>query len=196
LYDTLAWYRKVVGDDYEPALMITRMAASIAARLSDVETALDPANYGGEIVRKVDSFAARIEREGLFPTHDGGEIERAHGRVREAAAFFAGKAEDLRAFREERTVGDREMRRITTMLRTIDMRWCEGDGLHDDRAWFRSLYAAPDATSGYASWTLPGLQHALHTNDGARYVRELDRLAQMLVDNGRALDQMLGALDP
>ena len=88
------------------------------------------------------------------------------------------------------------MRRITTMLRTIDMRWCEGDGLHDDRAWFRSLYAAPDATSGYASWTLPGLQHALHTNDGARYVRELDRLAQMLVDNGRALDQMLGALDP
>ncbi|MFI4897752.1 MAG: M28 family peptidase [Phycisphaerales bacterium JB059] len=196
LYDTLAWYRRIVGDDYEPALMITRMAASIAARLGDTDAALDPANYGGEIIRKVESFAGRIDREGLFGGADREEIERAHERVRAAALFFEGKARDLRAFRRERTVGEREMLRITTMLRAIDMRWCEGDGMQDDRAWFRSLYAAPDATSGYASWTLPGPQHALHTNDGARYVRELDQLAQMLEDNGRALDQMLGALDP
>ena len=33
-YDTLAWYRKVVGDDYESALMLTRVGNVLAARLA------------------------------------------------------------------------------------------------------------------------------------------------------------------
>ncbi len=196
LYDTLAWYRQIVGDDYEPALMMTRMASAVAARLSDTGTALDPANYGGEIVRKVDSFEKRIAGEGIFDASRQVEIEEAHTRLREAARRFGGLAADLRNLRDEPGTGERELLRINAMTRAFDMRWCVGDGGHDDRPWYRSLYAAPDATSGYASWTLPGLQHAMHTRDADRYVREADRLTGMLNENARAIDQMIGVVDP
>ncbi|MGA1401471.1 MAG: M28 family peptidase, partial [Phycisphaerales bacterium] len=33
-YDTLAWYRSIVGDDYEPALMIARYTANLATLLA------------------------------------------------------------------------------------------------------------------------------------------------------------------
>ena len=46
-YDTLAWYRQVVGEDYEPALMITQMTVAIASRLANAPLLpLDPAAGG------------------------------------------------------------------------------------------------------------------------------------------------------
>lgn len=196
MYDTLAWYRQVVGDDYEPALMMTRMAAAVAARLGDADAALDPGRYGGEIVRKVGSFEKRIEGGAVFNEAQLAEVGEANARLREAATRFGGLATDLRNLRSEPGMGERDLFRINTMTRVFDTRWCIGDGSHDDRPWYRSLYAAPDATSGYASWTLPGLQNAMHTRDAGRYISEADRLTRILMENVRAIDQVLEVVDP
>ena len=196
LYDTLAWYRQVVGDDYEPALMMTRMASAVAARLADGLSALDPSDYGGEIVRKVDAFQRRVDAGGVFDEAALDEIRAANERLRDAAERFAQLAADLRRLREEPGMSEKNLTRIGTMMRTVDVRWCDGDGRHDERAWYRSVYAAPDATSGYASWTLPGLQYAMHTRDAGRYVREAERLTRLLLENARAMDQVIGIVDP
>jgi len=196
LYDTLAWYRKIVGDDYEPALMITRMTNAIAARLADAGSLHDPSHYGGEIVRKLGSFDERIAGGGVFDSERSQEIEEAHERLGAIAARFGALANDLRERRHEPGLTEQDRERISVLLRAFDMRWCLGDGSHDDRPWFRNLYAAPDATSGYASWTLPGLQNAMHLGDADRYLSEAARLEKILNSNVAAINRMLSVVDP
>ena len=57
--------------------------------------------------------------------------------------------------------------------------WCD-ESFDDGRAWYRNGYAAPDATSGYAAWMLPGLQRALHERDLGHYRAQAAALAAML----------------
>ena len=58
IYDNLAWYRAVVGEDYEPALMVTRMTNAVAARLAhDAVLPLDPARYGGDVLARLGVIA-------------------------------------------------------------------------------------------------------------------------------------------
>ena len=81
-------------------------------------------------------------------------------------------------------------------LRDADRAWTSTAGL-TGRPWYRNLYAAPDADSGYAPWLLPELTRAAEAADpgelgraGGRYrevVRHLDRLAGDLAAAAGAL---------
>lgn len=181
-YDTLPWYWKVVGDDYEPALMITRMAAGVAARLASAplipedapragrdfvthaETLSKAARDAGLNSAGLDALLAH-RREALLAPNRGldglknwfdvvGALHKTVGRL---AGGPADPSDAVRSTREAvRDAND-------AVLRTSRL-WLRDSGV-PGRPWFHNAFVATDESSGYADWVLPWLRRAVETRD-------------------------------
>lgn len=159
VYDSLVWYWRVVGDDYEPALMVTRMATAVASRLANAPVVPhDRALSFAELrlhARAIDRMA--VER-GLAPAPptDTAWAVPALETLDEACA---------------------RMQERATMGRAASGRWLVNEGL-PGRPWYRNAFIATDETSGYANWLLPALRKAIEEGDRAA----LDAAADQLTD--------------
>ena len=71
-----------------------------------------------------------------------------------------------------------------------DRAWLSEDGI-PGRPWFRSLYAASDEDSGYASWILPGLRWSIEHKDKAQLAKETERLLAVF----RSLNATVSGVD-
>ncbi len=147
-YDTLEWYRKVVGEDYEPALMITRMTTAVAAKLVNAPLLpLDPAAQTWAVSEGMKAFRHDLPLE---PT-----IERAT-----AYGFRAARTRDrLRMLASQGALQPVALQRANASLRAIDRAWIHPQGL-PDRPWYKNLTVSPNPESGYSSWVMPALVEA------------------------------------
>lgn len=190
-YDTLAWYRKVVGDDYEPALMITRMTNATMARLAQSPIVpLDPSLYAQATRRHLDRIAELTAQSQSWGPEQPGALQR----VAVAAELFRLHAEPVMA--ELRESPDLDQDRIVAVnfcLMQLERAWCDV-GFETGRSWYRSGFGAPDETSGYAAWMLPALRHAVALDDPAllderanAYERFFARSTELMVQIGQLL---------
>lgn len=233
-YENLAWYRQVVGDDYEPARMLTEVVVTLAARLAEADLVpLAPAGYGEEAARRLAALAERWETRAaaapevmaagtgagaLGPGPDGGQpttasdrpaprradagakagevapadseagVPAGRGSVADPAAMLhalAARADEVAAVaararrRADAAVdaGDVAPASLAAAHRALiaaDRAWLDPDGL-PGRPWYRNLFAAPDAHSGYAAWVLPELVEAVEAGDAAALALAADR---------------------
>jgi N-acetylated-alpha-linked acidic dipeptidase len=159
-YDTLAWYRQVVGDDYEPARMVTRVASILAARLANATVVpLDPLRYAEDMRRHLDALNLRAEAHGV--EIDLAPLAKAIDRYeRQMEPVWAAVLESLAADR----LDPGQVERVNQVLLRLERAWLDEQGV-PGRPWFRNLYAATDPTSGYAAWVLPGIRAAIEATD-------------------------------
>lgn len=156
-YDNLAWYRRVVGDDYEPALMIARMANAVAGRLaSGPDASVDPSGPAAFIADK------------LRDMHADATLREAVGA--EGLDALIALAERVAAMRQVRA--------------SLDPRWQrEGfiapAGLAG-RPWYRNLLVASDPDSGYGAFPLPAVAAAIRDGDAEAARRALQVLQEEL----------------
>ena len=183
-YDNLAWYRHTVGEDYEPALMLTRIVNVIAARLANAEIApVDVTRYATDLREHISNLKSRAEKRGV--TLDLSQLTAAVDRLAAAAGGLdAVMRESMAADNSDHDAA----RRALAVKLAADPLWRAWTshtpaGL-PGREWFRNYYASSDPDSGYASWMLPALRRAIERNDAAEaataiseYGRILDRLA-------------------
>ncbi len=202
-YDTLRWYRHVVGEDYEPALMIARMTVATAARLTDAPLLpLDPAAGVTSLRRHLRDLTTRGVEKGVFerPEAEGGEAEGGGGGLGPVAAELAAldaaaaecEAAALRArdaleaaLAEGRLTGD-DLAQANAALFAAQRAWSDEAGL-PDRPWYKSLYIATDPDTGYGSWPLPGLRRTVEDGDAEAVRREVGRLVGVVKKIGEAL---------
>jgi len=184
--DNLHWYRQVVGEDYEPALMITRMAVTVASRLANAELLpLDPSRYGPAFRRHL----RRVSRDGvasgrLEPIGEGGSLAPelmmldAISRLAERAwAESLGGA--MAALEEERGGSEVALARYNEAALDADRAWRSERGLIG-RPWFTNTFAAPDEDSGYAAWMLPEMRALLKDPDRFEGEHRSDRRTMMV----------------
>ncbi|MDX1503000.1 MAG: transferrin receptor-like dimerization domain-containing protein, partial [Thermoanaerobaculia bacterium] len=171
-YDTLAWYRQVVGDDYEPARMLTRMVSLLAGRLAAAPLLpLDPVRYATDARRHVEELERRaVERTVAI---DLAALRTAIDRYEGVAKSSRDRL--LAAVEEDLLTGER-LDRVNERLLRLERVWLREEGL-PERPWFRNLYAATDQDSGYAAWMLPALRWAVER----RRDRDLERLVPLYV---------------
>lgn len=190
-YDTLTWYRKVVGDDYEPALMITRMTNATIARLAQSPVLpLDPSRYAEATQHFVDQIAERTASIDAF----GPDRPNALARVTTSAELFRLHAEPVMArLRDASDLDEAQIALINRCLIDIERAWCDV-GFETGRSWYRSGFGAPDQSSGYAAWMLPALQHAVALEDplllderANQYERFFARATQLMDQIGQVL---------
>ena len=183
-FDDLHWWRQTVGEDYEPARMVTRVTTLIAWRLADEDAIpLDIARYAPDTRRHVKAIAERAKELGVSfrPAPILDACDRLETTTNDASARLA-------AAIESGALGKDELGKINTLLLTMERVWLYEPGL-PDRPWYKNLYAASDPTSGYAAWMLPALRQAVEDQDAAAvssaaalYVRTLDRVGVVAHD--------------
>ena len=187
--DTLTWYRATVGDDYEPARMVTRMIVGVAGRLADAPLLpLDPSRVGPETLRHLRSLSTLALEAGVVPAWrdddassagDLADIAPALRAVASAALRDADRCARVLAslYAAERAghldAGARAQ--VDAALLALDRAFLDDHGL-PDRAWYCNLFAAPDEDSGYASAMLPGLRAAIERRDGELLALQAQRL--------------------
>ncbi|MEY3141586.1 MAG: hypothetical protein RLY21_79 [Planctomycetota bacterium] len=153
-YDTVAWYRAIVGEDYASARLVTGIVNSLVATLADAGTA--------------HISVTELVDDGLAQAANLRELAKARnlGETGELADTLIDTI--LATFRTMRGFAVKADARIASAprandgadlwsLRTI---WMSEQGL-DGRPWFRNLLAATDRDSGYATSTWPVLREAL-----------------------------------
>lgn len=171
-YDNLHWYRKVVGEDYEPALMLTRVVNLLTARLANAPVLpLDPLRYAADTRTHLASLRQRAEQLNfalsddvltpLLESIDAYESAASRAMGKLSAAL---NADDL-----ENEALDTVNSNLMLMER--DWLWMSKQGEPEEiggeapvfasRPFFRNLFAASDPDSGYAAWMLPRLREAV-----------------------------------
>lgn len=162
-YDTLTWYRRIVGDDYEPALMNTRVVSVLTARLANADVLpLDPRHLGDDLRRHLTGLVERGAALGVAV--DLVAAREAATRLERAAGVFV---EALLGAVERGGRGLSEAQRISAeTLLVLERAWLDTEGL-PGRPWFRNVYMAPDDDSGYSAWPLPGVRASVEVGDDA-----------------------------
>lgn len=184
-YDTLAHYRRAVGEDYGAALTLTRITNLVLARLAASPLVpLHAGDYARDIVRHLDAMTPRAGEMGV-------SID--DGALREAAARLEMRADDTHraleaAVADGRLAGPR-LDAVNNVLRSMEQVWLSEEGL-PERPWFRNLFASTDPTSGYAAWMLPLLRYEVETGDQAG----VDAAVGVYAERLRNLEEMLGAV--
>lgn len=160
-YDNLHWYRKVVGEDYEPAVMLTRAVAVTLARLANADALpLDPAGYAPDLRRHLAAIENLAHKRAV--SLDLAPLRAAIDAFEESARSFNEGVE--RSLEHADSLSPQRRAAIAAALRGLESAWLDEQGL-PGRPWYRSLYMAPDETSGYAAWPLPALRGAVEKGD-------------------------------
>jgi N-acetylated-alpha-linked acidic dipeptidase len=185
-YDDLAWYRRVVGDDYDSARLVTAITLAATTALADEALVpLDPARFGREALRHLETLTTRGRALGLFAdADDSGAIDPVFAKLAQRLTQHGERVERLtsRLANQSAALDDETRLAINALLVRWERAWLDDAGL-PGRPWFKSLYAAADETSGYAAWMLPALRWAIEEQSNdllveqlARYDAVLDRL--------------------
>jgi N-acetylated-alpha-linked acidic dipeptidase len=145
----------VVGDDYAPARLLTRIVNRVLARLANADLLpLDPVRYGVDLELHLEALHERAEKLG-FAERAELPHRRYTQRAREVHAALLAAVAAARV---------PHLAEINEVLLRLERAWFCADGL-PGRPWYRNLYAASDEDSGYAAWMLPGLRHAVEHDD-------------------------------
>jgi beta-lactamase class A len=162
-FDNLAWYRKVVGEDYESALLVTRVTSLVLARLATADILpLDPSAYGLEARRHIADIADRGRRGGIEA-----DLVRADAAAQRFERRARRRLEEALARLDASALDETALARANEAVLRAERLWTAPEGV-PERPWFRSLFAATDPDSGYAPWMLPALRWAIERRQAAR----------------------------
>lgn len=186
IYDDLTWYRSTVGSDYASARMIARAATIVAARAAESALAPISLSAGPRAASSHLAALAALAGEPLAPASADEGALPARAEFSATSARFDALAARCEALERalvdlgpELAAREGHRRVVDELLRAWPRAWLDEAGL-PGRPWFRNLYVAPDETSGYASWTLPGLRKAVLDRDAAQRVIEEERLRRVV----------------
>ncbi|HYE61511.1 MAG TPA: M28 family peptidase [Phycisphaerales bacterium] len=183
-YDTLPWYWKTVGTDYESARMVARVTAQTVERLAYQERLpLDFAPVANDVRAKAAVLKEKTIAASIYPPHTAGV----------AASFdvLHKAADQFEQAWSEFEKSNLPPHAANAHLMRLDRLWLTPEGL-PDRPWFRNSYAAPDEDSGYSSWILPGINAAIARRSEQMLADELIRVKSTLEKAADVLRNGLG----
>ena len=183
-YDTLAWYRSTVGDDYEPALMVTRACIRVLAKLAN--ESLPPYEWV-TVVEEVRRHALRhldaARASGMQADLAG--LDQACMRLESSARSLEAS---MHAHDGELEPAVR--RELGEAIMAAERVWLDEGGL-PGRPWYRNTYISDDPQSGYSASPLPELHAAQRAGDSDAFNAAVAACA-IRVD---ALSDRLGAIN-
>jgi len=184
-YDTVAWYRATVGEDYEPALMVTRATLSFVALMSNQK--MLPYQFG-EIGRL--GVGALDELSQLAQTDQERSLVES---LRPALMALQSKGElvDI-ALLEKQPIDARADQRILGASRKFLKAFQDPAGLVG-RPWYKNMWVATDPLNSYAASIFPMVREALQVHDQIRLAEAVNRTAFSIQKATSSVELMLVA---
>ncbi len=189
MLDHIDWYQQTVGDDYESAALVAKVAAATAAHLANAPLLpIDLPAHGRDALRHARDLQSRAQSAGF-------EINLEP--LTAVADAYVDRAARIQARLRQAVVSGElpppALEHINALLVVFERLWLAPDGL-TGRPWHRHLFAATDPTSGYAAWMLPEIRGAIESRDHAAARRAVARAAgslNLMTDALRSLEAML-----
>ena len=178
-YDTTAWYRATVGEDYEPAIMVTRATLSFAALMSN-QTMLPYQfeEFGRIGLQSLDELTQRAQTD-----QDKLEIET----LRPLLMLLRSRAHLIDAeILKNSFIEPRSQQRLYLGMKKFIKAFHDPAGL-PDRPWYRNLWVATDPSDSYSPSLFPMIRDALQGSNHA--------LANAVSRTGAAIQRALSALE-
>jgi N-acetylated-alpha-linked acidic dipeptidase len=189
-YDTITWYKKVVGDDYKSAEMVTQVCAALICELANAPLLpLDPRGYADDGLAQLKKLEARAAE--LDVLVDFVPLRLAMERYRETASGFVGAVSGGGL---SGAAGADARARVNDGLRALEQMWLAPEGL-PGRPWFGSLYGASDPYSGYAAWVFPALRLAIEEKDAMGTADAAAQIADVYVAMENRMSAMRDAIN-
>jgi N-acetylated-alpha-linked acidic dipeptidase len=182
-YDTTAWYRATVGEDYEPAILVTRTTLAFTALMADQRVL--PYQYG-EIGRQ--ALAALDDLQKLA-ANDAEKAAVESLRTPLVALRAQGELVDA-ALAQGRELDPQSDIRVASGMKKFVKAFFDAAGL-PDRPWYRNLWVATDDSNSYAPCVLPLVREALQQHDAKRLEEGVARTAEAIQRATLAADLML-----
>ena len=185
-YDTLEWYRSIVGEDYASALMVTRAASRVIGMLADSAYPPYDWNAAAKQLRTLAEQRLQEARDAGLKVDLAG-FSQAIGRLESAAVELAQRLADHPS-------PDLPLRRQAgSLLLAAERSWLLESGL-PDRPWYRNTFVSDDPTSGYSASLLPLLQSAVRAREESDFSMAVSIMALRtddLADQLKALIQII-----
>lgn len=193
-YDTVSWYRKVVGEDYAPALMLARLGNVLVSRLANAPVLpYDPVRAVDDMRTHLDALRERAAELGV-PLETAALDEQLppwRASMQEARVLLRATPVLLEAAHGDPA---ERLAAVNEALIQVERAWLLPGGL-PGRPWFRQAFAASDPTSGYAAWMLPVLRQAVEDGaDAEERARALGTYRERLFEVGRRILALIDAL--
>ncbi|MCH7396958.1 M28 family peptidase [Belliella sp. DSM 107340] len=87
----------------------------------------------------------------------------------------------------------KKLKEINKALISMEKSFIDTKGMYFG-SWYRSLYAANDPFSGYASWILPGIEYEIELKSSDRLQEWDERYSTAILDLKRNMDELIGKL--
>ena len=185
-YDTVAWYRATVGEDYASPAMVTRIALALAGLVAQSDRPTwRVAPVGQACLRHLDGVIASTPDAAMRAQLD---------RLRPGFEAIAKRGAQLDATLDG-SIPTAKSAEVQAGLHAFLQAFVDPAGL-DGRPWFRSLIAASDRDDGYAPCMLPLLAEAVRDHDAARLSAAMTRMEAAQQRALRAIDGLQAALGP
>lgn len=193
-YDSLPWYWKVVGDDYEPALMVTRMTAAIANRLATPHVLpVEPWLAVNELVDGLPEIVTRGIELKLWSLEANGQSAARYPAALKPLfdAVEAFNADPVAAHLRESIKSGEPSRwgyanELNRRLMDANQVWNDEQAI-PGRPWHRYSLGGTDDLTGYGAWALPTLRWAVERKSMEEvkaavesYVAKITKLKELL----------------
>ncbi len=159
-YDNIAWYQKVVGDDYKSAVMVTNIVNTVTARLANgAILPLDPVRYVPDFLGHIMNLSHRASSKGMSLIFKRSTVPAK--RLQQRAESIQGELFDKVA---ADALSPGQYACVNEQLLRMERCWEIGSGL-PERPWYKNMFASTDPNSGYSAWMLPAIRYGIeHRN--------------------------------
>jgi len=162
-YDSFSFYEQFVDPEFKMGPMVEHMVGFMALRMANAE--LIPYNlnrYAMDL--KIHFSNAKNKIKGYDQEFDGFKMTADAIKLLEETSEVL--TANIKSYLEGGDYSKKELLSLNQQLIALEKSFISDQGMYFG-SWYKSLYAASDPFSGYASWILPGLEYeiALKSSD-------------------------------
>ncbi len=187
IYDDFFWMEKFGDPEFVTHANAARLYTLIAMRAAGAEVVpLKFTPYGEALREYVDDLRRMVARKARTIESDASKppvVLEGLPRLVASIKAFEGQAAALDAATEvlakRDAVPPTQLAKVNDALTKVERSFLLPKGL-PGRPWFKHAIYAPGLTTGYASWTLPGLRQGIIDNDAEMIAAQLPALAERI----------------
>lgn len=190
-YDDFYYYSKFVDPEFKMGPTIEKLVGTMTLRMANAEVIpYDVERYATDLTIH---FANATKKIRAF-----NESFEGFNRVNSSIETLSGKASALKikidGLLGSNSLSKKQLKSINGQLIAFEKSFLEEKGMYFG-SWYRSLYAASDPFSGYASWILPGLEYEIALSSSDRLDEWDERYSAAIERLNAKIDELSVSLD-
>ncbi len=175
-YDDFYYYAHFVDPEFKMGPAMEQLVGIMSLRLANAEIIpYDVVRYATDLKLHFKNAEEKIAKyDTLFEGF--GRSKRAIEVLDKTSKRYQDKLNELLA---EGTIQPSKFRSLNKQLLALEKSFLEDKGMYFG-SWYRSLYAASDPFSGYASWILPGLEYEIAQSSSNKWTEWDERYSNAI----------------